>query len=213
MSRAVALTVVASIFGWWLKDRYGASLLEFFGFVTGILGVYLVSQESVWNWPVGIVNVSIYAVFFFTGGFPADAGLQIFFLVLSILGWYSWVRGGEGQSNLEVTRLVKSRWSVIAIAWVFGTACLYPVAMRLEGKWPFWDSFLTTGSVLAQVLVNRKKIENWLLWIAVNSIYVPIFILRGWYLSAILYGVFWCLAINGWRNWSSSLAKSACARF
>lgn len=202
-----AIISTAVIGGLALRIAYGGSWLEYFGFVTGILGVYLVAQESIWNWPVGIINVSIYAVFFFLGKFPADAGLQIFFLALSILGWRSWLRGGANQSELQISRLSQSSWFALIGVWIVATATLFPIARHLEGKWPFWDSFLTAGSVLAQILVNKKKIENWLLWIAVNTCYVPIFFYRGWYMSAILYFVFWILAVSGFVNWRRTLKE------
>ena len=208
-SRLVALLFLATSAGLTLRAQYAGSWLEFAGFVTGIVGVYLVANESIWNWPVGIVNVSIYAVFFYLGKFPADAGLQIFFLILSILGWWSWLRGGTDQTELSVSTLAPRSWGFILAAWVIGTAICYPVAKGLEGKWPFWDSFLTIGSVLAQVLVNKKKVENWLLWIAVNTCYVPIFFYRGWYMSAALYFIFWCLAIAGFVNWRRTLLSKA----
>jgi len=208
-SRLVALVILATSAGLILRAQYAGSWLEFAGFVTGIVGVYLVANESIWNWPVGIVNVSIYAVFFYLGKFPADAGLQIFFLILSILGWWSWLRGGTDQTELSVSTLAPRSWGFILAAWVIGTAICYQVAKGLEGKWPFWDSFLTIGSVLAQVLVNKKKVESWLLWIAVNTCYVPIFFYRGWYMSAALYFIFWCLAIAGFVNWRRTLLSKA----
>ena len=208
-SRLVALVFLATSAGLILRAQYAGSWLEFAGFVSGIVGVYLVANESIWNWPVGIVNVSIYAVFFYLGKFPADAGLQIFFLILSILGWWSWLKGGTDQTELSVSTLAPRSWGFILAAWVIGTAICYPVAKGLEGKWPFWDSFLTIGSVLAQVLVNKKKVENWLLWIAVNTCYVPIFFYRGWYMSAVLYFIFWCLAIAGFVNWRRTLLSKA----
>jgi len=207
IDRLIALTAAAVFGGLLLRAQYAGSWLEFAGFVTGIIGVYLVSQESIYNWPVGIINVSIYAIFFYQGQFPADAGLQVFFLILSILGWYSWLKGGAEKTELEISTLETKHWFLIGGIWVIGTALCYPVARGLEGKWPFWDSFLTVGSVIAQVLVNKKKIENWLIWITVNTCYVPIFFYRGWYMSAILYFIFWCIAITGFVNWRRTLRQ------
>ncbi len=203
--RLTLLTLCSALGGLWLRAQYGGTWLEYAGFVTGIICIYLVAQESIWNWPIGIINASIYAVFFFQGKFPADAGLQIFFLFLGILGWWTWLRGGEGKTELDISRLSKQNWLQLLAVWAIGTACLFPVARGLEGKWPFWDSFLTVGSVLAQILVNKKKLENWLLWIVVNTCYVPIFFYRQWYMSAVLYFIFWCLAIAGFINWKRTL--------
>jgi nicotinamide mononucleotide transporter len=179
---------------------------EIIGFVTGVVGVYLVIKESMWNWPVGIVNVLTYALFFAVGAkhFGA-AGLQIVFLVYMIEGWWRWKFGGEKRDELPITRASKTDWLVALGTVLIGTPIMIPVLTGLNGNFVFLDALTTTISLAAQFMVNRKRIENWWLWIVADAIYVPLYAYRQYHLTAVLYIIFLVLAVVGLREWRRKL--------
>jgi nicotinamide mononucleotide transporter len=81
------------IYSEWLSNNY----IEVFGAITGIIYVFLEIRQNIWLWPVGIITSAVYIGVFFTSRFYADMSLQCYYLVISCLGWYWWVKGtGHG---------------------------------------------------------------------------------------------------------------------
>ena len=175
------------------------SRLELFAAVVGALSVFLSARQSLWAWPTAIVNVVSYAVVFFGAKLYADMGLQVVYAVLSCYGWYEWRFGGAERTPLPVTRTPARRWPLLV---VIAAACTLLVGGGLA-RWtdasiPYMDAALTAVSLVAQWMMTRKLLENWLVWIAVDLVYVPVFISRGLHVTAALYAVFLGLAIAGW---------------
>ena len=79
-------------------------MIEWVAAIAGAVSVYLSARENIWSWPTAIVNVSLYTFIFLKAGLYSDMGLQVVYLVLSIYGWYHWLRGGENRSTLHVSR-------------------------------------------------------------------------------------------------------------
>ncbi|MBS1706393.1 MAG: nicotinamide mononucleotide transporter [Armatimonadetes bacterium] len=184
------------------------SWIEVVGFVTGVVGVYLVIKESLWNWPVGIVNVLVYAWFFFiVARHYANAALQLVFFGYLVEGWWRWKFGGENHTELKVSRLKPFQVAVVTATIVLVTFGLVPLLERLGGQVPFWDALTFSISLAAQFLLNRKVLENWILWILADAIYVPLYSYRQYYTTAALYLIFFVLAIAGLAEWRRSLAR------
>ena len=175
----------------------------FAGFVTGVVAVYLVAVEHIINWPIGLANVAIYAVSFYNGKLFADSSLQIFYFVLGVQGWYLWARGGENKESLKISRTPGKWWPRVAVAAVVGVAVYVRIILHFKGPVPYYmvDCVLTVGSIVAQLLLNAKKIENWIFWIAVDIAYLPLFYAKGYYSTVILYAIYLVLAIIGLVGW------------
>lgn len=180
-----------------------SSWLEALGFVSGALAVYLAAREHVLNWPLGLITSGAYAVFFFQGNLFADAWLQVVYVILGLLGWYWWLKGKEGK-ELDITRAAPRTWMGLGAFFVafFSLAVWY--LYRVHGAAPAIDALVTAGSLVGQYLLMRKHIENWLVWVVVNIVYVPLFMWKGWYLTAGLYVIYLVLAVMGMRQWSKS---------
>lgn len=192
----------------WLT-AHGSSCAELFGFITGVLNVWLVTRENIWSWPIGVLNALFYMVVFSRAGLYSDTGLQFFFLTLSLYGWWHWLRGGLQQTPVVVTHTSRRLAAVLLplglIAWVV----LAVVTSRIPGAaLPVLDAALVATSLVAQWMMTRKLLENWLLWIAVDVIYVGLFINRGLHLTAVLYAVFLGLAVLGYVQWRRSAQAS-----
>ncbi|MBX9929746.1 MAG: nicotinamide riboside transporter PnuC [Gemmatimonadaceae bacterium] len=179
--------------------------LESAAVIAGIISVYLSVREHVWSWPTAIVNVGLYAVVFWRVRLYADAGLQVVYLLISVWGWYNWLFGGAGHSPLHVSRITRAeRWVlpplVIASAALLG----FLLVSHTDASLPWLDAILTTTSLAAQYLMTRKRVENWWVWIAVDVVYVPMYVTKGLPSTALLYVVFLALAIQGARQWGAS---------
>lgn len=178
------------------------SILEWIAAIAGAVSVYLSARENIWNWPTAIVNLGLYIIVFQRTGLYSDMGLQVVFLLLSIYGWYQWLYGGTNRTELTVSRASARDWlialSIAAVFWIIlarNTARLPGVAL------PYLDSGLATISLVAQWMMTRKMLENWVLWIIVDVVYVPMYVYKHLPVTAVLYAVFLALAVLGLRSW------------
>lgn len=182
-----------------------ANWFEVVAAITGAASVYLSARQNIWSWPTAIVNVSLYTVLFFREGLYSDTGLQVVYLVLSIYGWYQWRYGGAQHAGVRVSRASRRLLLGSALAGLVFWAALGTFTSRLPGSsLSYLDAGLTTTSLVAQWMMTRKILENWLLWIAADIVYVPMFIYKELYVTAALYAVFLILAVMGYIGWRRS---------
>jgi nicotinamide mononucleotide transporter len=200
ISAVTVLLLAASWFKWLPLD-----FTEALGFATGAVCVWLVTKGNIWNWPVGLANNLFFAVLFWKARLFADFGLQGVYLILGIYGWYEWLRGGENQTRLAISRSSRSEWIGIALFLIVGTWGLRELLHAVNGAAPLWDALTTALSLVAQYLLCRKRIENWFFWIAADVIYVPLYLSKQLPLTALLYGGFLVLCVIGWRRWRKEL--------
>jgi nicotinamide mononucleotide transporter len=181
------------------------SALEWIAALAGAISVYLSARENIWSWPTAIVNVGLYIVVFRRTGLYSDMGLQVVYLLLSIYGWYQWLYGGTNRTELTVSRATAREWLIVTpIALVFWIALARSTATLPGVALPYLDAGLATISLVAQWMMTRKIIENWVLWIVADIVYVPMYIYKGLPVTAALYAVFLVLAVIGLRSWRRS---------
>jgi len=198
LSLLTAVTLVVSGSAVYLQR---ATWLEAFSFVTGALCVWLTVKESVWNFPISLANVIAFGIVFAKARLFADAGLQAVYFVLTLQGWYLWLWGGEGRTALHISRTPRREMIVVALAGALMTAGLTMYLRHVADAMPFWDAFTTAISLCAQWLLNRKYLENWHYWIAVDVLYVPMYAYKDLYLTSLLYAVFLAMATMGLLEW------------
>lgn len=186
------------------------SLIEVVAVAFGVVSVWLSVREKVWSWPTAIVNVSLYVAIFYQARLYADMGLQVFYIAISFYGWYNWLYGGEGRTELHVTRISRRAAVALSVAGVAFALLLGAFLDRAtDASVPYADAALTSASLAAQWLMTRKVLENWAIWIAADVAYVWLFIHKELYLTAGLYAVFLGLAVSGWVQWKRSLLAHA----
>ncbi len=189
------------------------TLFELIAAAVTLLAVYLTARQIIWCWPTALVSVTMYAVVFYQAKLYADMGLQGIYFLLSVYGWWAWLHGGEDhQSKLDVS-LTSGRTRILllvlatAFALVLGTA----LARWTDASLPFLDSALTSFSLAAQWLMAKKRLESWIVWLAVDFVYVGMFTYKALYLTAGLYAVLLLLAAIGLADWRRSMAKTTAA--
>ena len=172
----------------------------------GIAAVYLSARQNVWNWPLGIINVTLYIYVFYKAKLYADMGLQGIYVVLAVYGWWHWLHGGANHGALRVSRVPTRDIVLLGIAFVAGTTALTSFLSRAtDASLPFADSALTAASLVAQYMMTRKYVEAWLVWIVADIAYVGMFTYKSLWPTAGLYLVFTVLAVVGWQQWRASL--------
>jgi len=193
----ILLTLVNTVTDW-IKSQ---NLLETSGVITGILCVYLAAKNKIFSWPFAIISVIIYVFIFWDAKLYADMGLQVYFLIMNFYGWYYWSRKDDSKKT-PVTS-INSReiiFSVIGIV-VFTAVLGFFLYNGTDASFPFIDSFCTACSLVAQIFLARKVMENWLIWIFVDIIYVGVYLAKDLHLTAGMYALYIYIAAIGYLEW------------
>jgi nicotinamide mononucleotide transporter len=192
--------IITTIFSW-LQYNY----IELIAAVAGIAGVWLTTKQIIWCWPVALVNVVLYIFVFFKAKLYADFGLQLFYLVLTLYGWYHWLYGSKDQQILPISRL---KINVLGVCLLIGMPGFIIVGFLLQrftdAALPFIDSFIAVWGIIGTWMMARKILEHWLLWIVVDLIGVGIYLVKDLYATAILYFIFTILAVYGFVQWKKA---------
>lgn len=182
--------------------------LEILAFITGVWCVWLVARRRVLNFPIGIINVSLFVVLFAGVGLYADMALQFVYIGLGFAGWYWWLRGGYEKAELEIRRMGRAHGAVMALVLVVITAAVYLLLTRhTDSTVPGPDAATTALSLVAQYMLSRKLLQNWYVWIAADLIYIPLYAYKGLYLTSALYCIFLALCIYGLIQWRAQVGS------
>lgn len=176
--------------------------LEWVAAGLGLVNIALLVFRSVWNYAFGIVSVAIYIFVFFESRLYAESGLQVFFVLAQVWGWYLWLKVGDEDARVPVRWL---DWQSRAV-WVVVTASLslnlgWALHRFTNAAMPYADSAIAGASVAAQILLAYRRVENWVLWILIDVAAVLLYINRGLYPTAGLYGGMLVMSLVGLREW------------
>ncbi|HPT14352.1 MAG TPA: nicotinamide riboside transporter PnuC [Bacteroidales bacterium] len=199
------LTIIDSLY----QGLLATTWLEFVAVILGILSVFFARNENIWTYPTGIVNVLIYVYLCFSAGLFADMGINVFYFIMSVYGWYNWSRRDENSRHVPVSRLTTWQW-VYNVALILGFFGLlwFILDNYTPSTVPMFDSFTTALFIIGMWLMARKKIENWLAWIAGDILVIPLFAYKGLVFTGFQYVVFTALAISGYIEWKKKLKNS-----
>jgi len=185
------------------------SPLEIAANIVMTVSIFLAGRNNVHSWWLGVVGCAMFAVLFYSVNLYADVALQLFFIVTCLIGWLQWLRGNHGGA-LPISR-VHGR----ALAWMVAVGLAATLAYGLllraytNAFAPFIDSAVLVFSIVAQLLLMGRRLENWPFWLLVNTVAVPLYISRGLYLTAALYGAYWINALASWYFWRRQMLAQA----
>lgn len=178
------------------------SWTEIVASLLGVVNIVLLVRRSIWNYPFGIVMVTLYGVVFFEARLFSDALLQVFFFVVQVYGWWVWyhARDSEGLVKVELMS-TRSRIGWAAVIVVATVAEGWYLANYTTDSAPWMDANTTAMSVVAQYLLSIRKIENWILWIVTDVVQIGLYYWKGLYPTAGLYMLFLVLSCVGLYEW------------
>ncbi len=164
-------------------------------------------------WPLAMASSLMYALLFVDSKLYGEASLQLFFVAMSVWGWWQWLRGRAADGGALVVHRLTHRHALAALAL---TLLAWPFAAWLlrhctDSDVPWLDALSTVGSVLGTWLLGRKFLENWAVWIAVNGFSVVLFGYKHLWLTVILYALFTALSVAGLRSWKALEGRGAAA--
>lgn len=219
------------------QDGYALSWIEAIGTVFGLLCIWCASREKIINYLFGLINVTLFAAIFFQIQLYASLLLQVFFFAANIYGWYAWSRQTENNEAALKVRWLSRRQTlalgaVCVVAILLMTLFIDPVFAMLTrimlavlqtvgvqvampdlqpDAFPFWDSTMLVLSIVAMVLMTRKYVENWLLWVVIDVISVVIYAIQGVYAMSLEYILLTAIAVMGSWSWIVSARRNGSA--
>lgn len=181
------------------------SWIEIIAVIFGLLSVGFTVRQNIWCWPTGLVQVALYIIIFYAARLYSDMILQIIYVVLQIYGWYHWLYGAKDKASLPVTQSNTAE----LVSWI--TAGLVGMVIwgflmnrYTDAAAPYPDAFIVVGSLIAQWLMARKRLDSWFFWIAVDLVAIAVYLYKALYLTAGLYLVFLGLCVLGLEQWKKS---------
>ena len=183
---------------------------EFIAVVTGIASVIFSRKENILVYPVGMISTGIFVWLYILHGLYADASVNFYYTVMSIIGWYMWSRKTDGKSALRITASSKKDWinSVIffSICWI---VLFFLLSRFTDSTVPMADSFTSAAAFTGMWLMNKKKLENWTWWIITNLASIPLNFYKHLVFTSLQYLVFLILAIMGYITWRKKIGYAA----
>lgn len=194
---------------------YPMSYLEFFGTIAGFVAVGLSAKANIWSWPIGIINVVLFFFLFYQVQLYPDMFLQAFFFVTNLIGWWRWSHPKpeeeDRKKELKVSFMKPAQFLTVGVVGIVGTFLfgtfsenlheLLPSLFSKPSAFPYLDSFVTVMSVVTTFFMIQKKIESWIIWIAVDAIATYMYFVKGIKFVSLQYFIFCFIAAYGLWNW------------
>lgn len=176
--------------------------LEMLATACGLLNIYLIVRESLWNWLFGIITVSLYVLIFYQVKLYADMSLQMVFFILQFYGLYQWLYGNKDRTANTIRNAPASTLT----AAFFATICLFTIIAFLLQRFTdsttvHIDAITTSLSLVAQWMMSKKWIEHWWVWTLANTISIAMYLNKSLYFTSGLYFIFIFLNIFGYYAW------------
>ena len=175
---------------------------ELLAVVLGVAYLLLAMRESLWCWYAAFGSTLIFLFLFWDVSLLMESALQVYYLFMAVYGWWQWQHSASGGSELAISSWTAGQHcraiaGVLLASLISGTL----LAQHTDAALPFLDSLTTWGSVLTTWMVARKVLENWLYWLAIDSLSIYLYLDRSLYLTALLFLAYVIIVIFGYRKW------------
>ncbi|WP_309043704.1 nicotinamide riboside transporter PnuC [Marinobacter sediminicola] len=184
----------------------GLTLLEYSANGFFLSSVFLAARNHRHTWTLGVIGCVLFAILFYKVQLYADATLMMFYIGTSLIGWQQWQRGAPAAEIQRTSWQLVGLFVLVAVATMLGYG--YLLYLNTDAFAPFADSGVLTFSVVAQLLLMKRRLETWWFWLLVNTIAVPLYASRGLTLTSLVYACFWLNACYGLWRWHQELRTS-----
>ena len=182
------------------------SAWEITAVVLALAYLVLAIRENIACWFAAILSTSIYIVLMYQAGLYMESALQVFYIAMAVYGWYSWKHGEGPDNKLPVSSWPLKRHVVpLVLILIFTLASGFALSRYSDAAMPYLDSFTTWGAIVTTWMVAKKIIQNWHYWFIIDSVSVYLYVSRGLWLTALLFGLYLVLIVIGYREWRKSM--------
>jgi nicotinamide mononucleotide transporter len=198
------------IYNQFIRDIQDITWLEFIAVLCGIASVVFSRMENILVYPVGMINTAIFIYLYIVKKLYADASVNFYYTVMSVIGWWMWTKKSEGKPALKITRSDKREW-IIALVFFGSFWLVLYLVLRIftDSTVPVADSFTSAAAFTGMWLMNKKKLENWTWWIITDLAMVPLNFYKHLVFTSFQYLVFLILATMGYITWSRKIEHAA----
>jgi nicotinamide mononucleotide transporter len=189
--------------GWFLKNYD-----EVAGTLIALAYLYFSIKQNIWLWPLGLISSAIFAYVFFRSKIYAGMGLQVYYVIISVYGWYNWWKvRNRNKLSTSVNSLLNNYKLIIILVLivVFLFIILSQILIQTNTNVAYFDAFISALSIVATWMLAKKYIEHWWLWLLADPISIGIFIYQKLYFMIILYLVYTIMAFVGYKSWKKDL--------
>jgi nicotinamide mononucleotide transporter len=191
-------------------DIYKTSWLELIAVITGIASVIFSRKENILVYPVGMINTGMFVPLYIIHGLYADATVNLYYTIMSIIGWVMWARKVDGKPLLTVTASSAKDWRNSLLFFSTCWMTLYFLLSRFTNSTvPVADSFTSAAAFTGMWLMNKKKLDNWTWWIVTNLASIPLNFYKHLVFASFQYVVFLILAVMGYITWRKKIVHAA----
>lgn len=188
----------------WVSPFY----IELAAAFLGIVYIILSTRQNILTWPAGLVSSVLYILVFFKSKFYAGMGLQLYYVGMSLYGWYYWLHGNRNNNSekVPVVRMSFNNALGFGIVTFFAFLIFYQVLKHYtDSPVPFMDSLTTAMGITATWMLARKILENWLVWIVTDLLSIALYLQRGLWPTSFLFLVYTILAVYGYFQWKRAM--------
>ncbi len=182
--------------------------IELLGAILGLFYIFFSIRQHILTWPIGLLTSIFYVIIFFQSGFYADMGLQVYYVIISIYGWYFWLKGNRpvNEDKIPVKTCRNILWlKIITVTIIIFFVILFILKNYTNSTVPIMDSLTTAFSISATWMLARKYIEHWIIWIFVDIVSGGLYIYKDLWPTAILFLVYTVMAFLGFIEWKKDL--------
>ncbi|MFA9391861.1 MAG: nicotinamide riboside transporter PnuC [Prolixibacteraceae bacterium] len=199
--------MIQTIAEWFIRNW-----VEILGTLLGVIYVFLSIQQNILTWLTGLLTSLLYIYVFFVAKFYADMGLQVYYVWVSIYGWWLWSKGMEtkkGHTTMPVSRIKQQQaLTLTSISLLLWAGIYFILKYFTDSTVPFGDAFTTALSIVATWMLARKIIEHWIIWIVVDFVSLVLYVYKGLYPTSIMFIVYTGAAIWGYYTWNKQVLKT-----
>ena len=178
--------------------------------VLALAYLLLATKENILCWYCALISTAIYTVLFWDVRLLMNSALNIYYMLMAVYGWQQWRFGGADHDGIVIKTLSRNSHLLIFVAIAFMTAASgLLLSQNTDAAWPYVDSFTTWASVITTLMVARKILENWLYWLVIDAVSIPLYIERELYLTAGLFMAYLVIVVVGYVNWRQRYANQA----
>lgn len=191
----------------WFSGNY----IELLGAILGFAYIFYSIRQSILTWPIGLLTSALYVVVFFVSKLYADMGLQLYYVAISIYGWYEWIRGDQVLhiEPVKVSRINAKLTVILSVVSFFLFLVIWYILKKFtDSPVPMADGFATALSIVATWMLARKILEHWLVWIFVDAFSVGLFFYKQLYPTVVLFIVYTVMAYIGYREWKRDFEQN-----